>query len=476
MSEEFKMDFLAEKNAKIVEYMEKNHGDHIKALEKSPLASVRSITEHDIATLGMQFANFETYRQMCENQGSMANLGQLPKIALDVIVATQGLSILPIIASVQPIEEQKGIIYFRQIRSANTRGSQTEGDVVVDPRTGNVTPSGYASNLTEAEEGVSATIAAQLSYTFTLANAPLLPQYLSLSFSNDPSIVAQDMGALGADKNIGIIYGKGLSGEVNYETGEVTIDFAADPGAGHSVFASYQQDLEKGDDLQQITSYLDSKIIESRVYALKQTQGMLQSYTMQKRFGQAANEQLANDLVMEVNREVGGDAIRKQKAAAVGTTSFDRTLPAGVSLAEHKLAYKDSLYEAENVMIGNAGRGAISVMMVGRKHAAFVRGLPGFELLNDGNTLGSHLYGKLDGITIVRVPETALLGEDEGIGMYRGQSPFESSMVYSPFMAMAVTDMLPEGKNPLAGMRAAATMAGIDAVVPQYATKINLIN
>jgi hypothetical protein len=472
----FTNDWLEAKNAHLIKWMKENHKDQIKALENSPLAQVRSITENDVANLAVQYRNFELYKKMAENNGSLGNLGQLPKIALSVVTATMGASILPMISSVQPIEEQKGIVYFRQIRSRDTRGSQTEGDVVVDPRTGNVTPANYASNETLGEEVVSATVGAQTQYTFTLANVPVLPQFLKLSFSNDADIVAVDQGAIGADKNIGVLFGRGLSGTVNYTTGEVTIDFASDPTAGHQVFAEYQQDLERTDDLQAISSFMDSKDIQAKVYALKQSQGMLQSFTLQKRFGQSMQEQLATDLVMEVNREVGGDAIRKLNSSAVGTTDFDRTLPAGVSFAEHKLQYKDKLYEAENVMLSNAGRGSINTLIVGRKHGAFLRGLPGFELLNDGNTLGSHLFGRLDGITVIRVPESALLGEDRGIGIYKGANPYEAAVVYSPFMPMAVTDMLPEGLNPLGGMRGAAQMSGLDVVVPQYATNINLIN
>lgn len=471
---DFTNDYLEAKNSHLVEWMKKNHKDQIKALENSPLAETRSITENDIANLAIQYRNFELYKKMAENNGSLGNLGQLPKVALSVVTATMGASILPMISSVQPIEEQRGIIYFRQIVSRNTRGSQTEGDVVVDPRTGTVTPSGYASNELLNEEAVSATVDAQLQYTFNLAQAPILPQFLKISTDISADQIAIDQGAIGSDKNIGILYGNGISGQVNYTTGEVTIDFAVNPGPGQKVFASYQQDLERGDDLQAISSYMDSKDITAKVYALKQSQGMLQSFTLQKRFGQSMQEQLATDLVMEVNREVGGDAVRQLDANAQGTTTFSRTAGAGVSFAEHKLEYKDKLYEAENVMLSNAGRGAISTLVVGRKHASFLRGLPGFELLNDGNTLGAHLFGRLDGITVIRVPENALLGEDRGIGLYKGQNPYEAAVVYSPFMPMAVTDMLPEGKNPLSGMRGAAQMSGVDVVVPQYATNINL--
>jgi hypothetical protein len=45
---------------------------------------------------------------------------------------------------------------------------------------------------------------------------------------------------------------------------------------------------------------------------------------------------MAKELVQEINREIGGDLIRKLRAVAVGSTVYSDVAPAGVSLFEHK--------------------------------------------------------------------------------------------------------------------------------------------
>ena len=46
------------------------------------------------------------------------------------------------------------------------------------------------------------------------------------------------------------------------------------------------------------------------------TIGMLQSFGMRKRFGLIAEDEIARDLVTEINKEIGGDLIRKIAAVA----------------------------------------------------------------------------------------------------------------------------------------------------------------
>jgi hypothetical protein len=448
---------------------------HMQSFEsKSMLSKVRSITPYDLFVLGKQLEAFDLQRMiMTEEQGNVNLLGKLPSVAYDVITAVQGASILPVVASVQPIDEEQGIVYFKTTRSATTRGSQTAGNVVVDPRSNIVTPSAYSNNAFESVNA-QATAAANLGpYNFTLAGAPVKAESFSCLLSTNTAVKGRDFGPASGSA-IGEIFGVGLSGTINYSTGAVSITFSADPGVAQIV-VSYQQNYELSTDIPQIDTYFASQSILARVYALKGTMGILQSFGMTKRFGLVAEDELAKDLTVEINRELGGDAVRKLKAVAVGTTTFSRTAPAGVSYFEHKQTYKDALAVADSTLVGNAGRGTISVLIVGRNHASLISTLPGFVKLTDGSTLGSHVFGTLDGITVVRVMESNILAVDEGLALWKGLSPFEAACVYSPYMPLTVTGTLPQSPNPLQSMRAAAVWAGIDALVPNYVTKFNVI-
>lgn len=87
-------------------------------------------------------------------------------------------------------------------------------------------------------------------------------------------------------------------------------------------------------------------------------------------------------------------------------------------------------------------------MVAGRDAAAVIGTLPGFVKLSDGSTIGPHIYGTLDGATVVRVPFGSILGTNRVLLMYKGASPFEAPAVYSPYMPLVVTTALPTGANP----------------------------
>lgn len=446
---------------------------HMSVFEhKSLLAKTRKVGMYDIYALGKQLEAFDSYKAFCEDQGNVNLLGKLPSIAYDVITAVQGASILPVIASVQPIDEEQGVVYFKQVRSATTRGSQTAGNVVVDPRTSIATPIGYANNAFTNVNAI-ATASGTFSYTFTLAGAPVKSQSLSLFLDGTPAVKARDFGSETVS-GVGEILGAGVSGTITYATGSVTLLFSANPGVSF-VNVSYQQNYELATDIPQIDTFFASKSIMARVYALKGTMGMLQSFGMSKRFGMVTEDELAKDLVQEINREIGGDLIRAVRSGAMGTTTFSRTAPAGVSYFEHKQTYKDQLAIAESVMVGNAGRGNASVIIAGRTHCNVLQTLPGFTKLSDGTTLGSHIFGTLDGVTVVRVLEANILGAEEGVVVWKGLSPFEAAAVYAPYMPLAVTGTLPQSPNPLNSMKAAAVWAGVDNLVPAYATKLDVV-
>lgn len=450
--------------AKQAEMMYEKYRKQMDLLEKSVLAKVKGgLTSSDVYALGKQLEAFDAYVALCEEEGNTNQLGQLPKVAYDVITAVHGVSILPVLASVQPIEEERGSVYFKNVKAGSTKGNLTAGDLLVDPRQQVKTAQGYAGNAMEA-----ATIATgdgtAKTFSVVLAAKPVRSETVKISAG----------AAYGQDDGKGNIIGKGLWGTIDYKTGALDIEFAVAPAAAQAITADYQQNYEMSGDLPTIESFFDSKLIHARIYALKGTMGMLQSFGMKKRFGMVAEDEIAKDLVQEINREIGGDLIRKLAAAAMGSASFSKTAPAGVSYFEHKQTYKDSLAQAETNLVSNAGRGTISMIVAGKDHAAVISTLPGFKKLYDGMGLGAHVFGELDGTPVVRVTEASILAAGEGLCMWKGQSPFEAAAVYSPFMPLAVTSTLPQAPNPLQSMKAAAVWAGVDCLVPNFVTKLNV--
>jgi hypothetical protein len=468
-------DIQNKQNERMAEGYFKKYKPYVQAFEKSLVSKATKVDEHLITQLGKQLDQWKVYEEMCEASGSLNSLGALPRIANDVISAVFSNSVLPVIATTQSIEEQESIVYFRDLRAESSKGNRNAGDVIADPRTGHVAGAGFASNQNGNEEVVADT-STDVDHVFTLASIPVYSQSLRLSMTGStPEVYGEDVGVRGSDKNIGTILGSGMSGEINYETGEVTIKLAVAPQAGDKIFASYQQNLELAEDIPKIQAFLNQKLVKAKAYALKSVIGMFQQYTLKKRFGDSALDEMTMDLTREINSEIAADLIRQYLVGAQGSTNFSLTVPAGISERQHRESYAFRMADAERVMIGNAGRGTVKVMIVGTEHAALVRGLDGFQLLSDGNSLGAHIFGTYKGVTYVRVPDSSLLGTKEGIGLYTGASPLESAGCYCPFMPLTVTQLSPEKVNPLADQKAAATMAATAALVPQYATKLDLV-
>lgn len=457
----------------------KKYRTQIESLEKnSLLAKARGVNDFDRMALGKQLDMWEEYTKfVMDENGNLNNLGKLPQLAFDIITVMYGQSVLPIIASTQPIEEQSGIVYFQNIRALDSKGNITSGDRLLNPKTGAKTQTGYSSNeISNVDLGLEFD-ETETAFTFVLPANPVLRESFKVSLS--ASVYGQDIGpAEGASPDVGRIIGAGVHGTINYVTGSVTLNFATAPADTAVATATYQQNYEASTDIPRIESFMDSTEVRSKVYALKGTIGMLTNFAMKKRFGGSVMEEaLATTLVAEINKEVGGDAIRLLRAGALSGETFSKAVPTGAAYSkrEHYQDYMIALSLAEKQIVDATQRGAISVMVVGTEQAAIIKNLYDFDLLYDSNKIGPHVYGKIGNVIVVRVPEAAILGSAQGFGLHKGMQPWEAGLVHAPYMPLALTDMLPTGANPLTSQRAAATMAGLKSVVPSFAAKLDIV-
>lgn len=438
--------------------------DQMDVLQESPLAkTTNGLQAKDVFALGKQLEAFDAYKEICEEEGSLGDLGKLPNVAYDVISISYGTSVLPVIASVQPVEEELGTVYFKNVKAETTKSSITAGDSLATAKTGQTMPDGYASNFVSAETldtGDGATV----SFSGTLAGGAMLHSTLRVTVQDDATTFAIDDGN-------GNILGAGVYGTINYETGAWTLEFASAPANTKIIYGEYQMNYEVASDIPTIRTVWDSTSVKARVFALKGTFGMLQSYALKKRFGKMAEEELAKDLISEINAEVGGTLIRQLVSNDLGGgISWDKTPATSVSYFEHKQTFKDAIADCEAVISGQAGRGVISVIVAGSNVCAIMSTLPGFVKITNGATVGAHIYGTLDGVTVVKVPDSTALDADKAITMYRGSNPFEAPAVYAPYMPLAVTTTLPTGANPLGNQKAVAVWAGTEVLVNQFYT------
>lgn len=445
----------------------KKYREQMEALEKSPLAKTKSIGEYDHWALGKQLAAFETYKQMCEEDGSIAQLGKIPNIALDVITIAYGASPMAAIASIQPIDEEQGTVYYKKIITQTDRGSHQIGDTAFDPTQGGITPlEGYAGDtITEA---VGDTADGTFNYTGNLTNVPLRPQFVSFTVATPSPVTVTDNGE-------GQLVGFKAYGTIDYETGAFDLTVVDNPGGVYAITAESATNFEEAPDIPKIIFKLTDKPIRAKVWALKDTIGLEQSYALKRRFGMVAEDEITNDLVASINSEMLTYAIKRLAVSAVGNTTFAKTAPSAVSDFDHRMSFKFKIAEAESTLLGNAGRGNISVMIAGLNVCAILSTLPGFNKISDGNDIGPHIFGTLDGTTVIRVHNANILNADTLLCIHKGNSPFDAALVWAPYMPLVVTTALPTGANPLTSQKAAAVWGGLDILATNFVTKITLV-
>ena len=152
----------------------------------------------------------------------------------------------------------------------------------------------------------------------------------------------------------------------------------------------------------------------------------------------------------------------------MGSVDWNKNPSPGLSWFEHKQELKDVISRAEGTLFANAGRGVVNYIIAGVTACGILSNLPGF-VKSQFSGSGPHVYGTLDGISIIRSPLTTT---NYMYPVYKGTGFFDAPIVYSPYMPLFVTNTLPTPNNLLSKSGIAAVWAGLKVVVPQFCTRI----
>lgn len=451
-----------------VSQLGEKYGKHLNFFESN---SVKTKVEgkvgmNDLLGLGQQLENFDKYIEFCEANGSASDLGVIPNIGIDVITASAAQSVVPLMAAIQPIKEQQGTIYFKNVVAGSTRGNLTSGQILLSAKSGRRSASsGYAGEEVFGEDsGVTPDDTAKV-FNFVLESAPVRARFVEITIPGTNVELV--------DNGKGDLIGLGGSGTINYETGEVDVTFLSAPATGTSVVSTYSTNFEVMSEIPTIRSEYESVGIRAKTFALRADIGLFKSFELTNRFGESANESIAKDLTTELTTEVSNAVVAEAYLNSVGQTVWEQTPPStAISYTEHKLSFFDAIAEAESNVLQASGRSsAQSVLIASSKAAAIIRTLPGFVPAEiTSSAAGAHFFGTLDGKSVIR---SLTLPAKEILYVSKGGTMFDNSIIYAPYMPLMVTQMMQgQDHNPLKSQKGVALQAGIKAVVPQMITKI----
>jgi hypothetical protein len=439
--------------------MEQLHNDSV-------LSRARKITKDDVIAVGSMFEEYERQERFIKEQlGTVSDLGQLPRIAYDVILGFYGGSVIPMIASTQSIKSSQGIVYFKDIRASNTRGNVTAGDNL---RRSDSVPDVYADGYSHSlvrDEALIATSSPTTQYLPTIANAPVRKGTVVFTLVSDPSAVIKD------DSEGNILSTNGISGTIDYETGDVDFNFPADPGSDN-VTVTYATQFEADGGYPLMQPVFRNKLVNAQTFVLGQKLGLFQNYEMMQTLGRNAEEDMISDLTNELMVQVATRLIKDYEAKAVGNVNFDAQPGAGVEEYLHRLNLKFKLSAAGNNITATAGRGHGNVWIAGFNGATYIENLPGFEL-SGVYASGAHYFGTYNKtIPVIKSPE---IDTNTILVLYKGEGGFDAPGVHATYMPLTV--LRPDDPdNTLQKRGVAAHWAAVDTVVPNFITKVTIQN
>jgi hypothetical protein len=439
---------------------------------------IRKFNKFDAYALGKCLENFETWRRMMPESIVMDNMGRVLPVALDLISAAYSTSIMSVIASTQPIDELVGVIFYKKMVAAQARQGVGQGDVLLSEfgQRDWAHRADYASNQISAE--LKGTLGAHVApIAPTVADAaykPILMRTLELKVLDASANDAVLLTAI--DDGKGNIYGPNLIGTVNYNTGEIAITITDATGLADAdkIVIEYQTDIEIAANIPKVSWQTVDDTIRARTFMLEGNWGMVTEFALQKRFGRAMDEEVATDLVSEINAEVATAAIKAVVASCPTSVDWNDTPPAGTSAYEHKLSFIDAIEAASTKIADTAGRGTVNYMLAAGSGLVHIATQPGFKKVATGNAMGPQVYGILnDTITVIKVPGTDIVPADKIYAGYRGTNWFEAAVVYSPYLPLFITDTVAID-SALRRARGVAHAAGIKVVAPVFTTAINI--
>ena len=366
-----------------------------------------SLSSFEIAALGQQLDQFEDYRKFQESMSNLGALGAVPQVASEVIVAANANSVIPLLASVQPVKEEHTIVYFKTTTTNDKTYQNTKG-VISDPRDldnpgdGTLGAARVKLPLPNKVSGTVKTVQGNIDSKYL----PLRPRYVE---------VAIDGVGFGKDDGEGHFVAFGFEGTIDYQTGayKIVVDPTATITGDKVVTIIADRDVDSANEITKVQTQLQTTDITAEVMALATDMGHFASFAFQNRFGKTAIDEVATDLTQELTRVMNTRAVTELATTAKQTTiEFDRTPPASVSYAEHKLSFVDTIAEAEIALHKASGANAINRIIVGSTAAATLRGMPDFVMDEDASRVAVGLYGYYDGIPVIRA--TNVKGVEDG--------------------------------------------------------------
>jgi len=384
------------------------------------------------------------------------------------LVATQ-------IASVQPMTGPIGGIAFYRPRYATNKGQ-----VVAGSEMNKVFNKWYSSNFIDGEavgtgNGLNLAFSRNLSFPRVLAGT-MRVLVRTAGTTAAGTLVATDNGTGGFTAVAGATPAL-TGGTINYQAGQLQLNFTTAPAATAEVLVEYRYDNELNPRIPEVQLDITIQEIRAESRKLKSLASVEAADDLRALWGRDIDADLvahmSDEMTAEIDREIAGTALNAVEPVA--TLDWDRATPAAVSDPEHLQSLVIRLSEASHLVHRRTQRAPTNWIITSSEIAALLDTMPGFASVDEGHVYQGGIMkgGVLNRKWVVYVDP--LFPQDEILMGYQGPSILDTGLIYSPYVPMEITPNFVD-PNDFSLRRAIRTRHKITLIRPEFFSKVKVSN
>jgi hypothetical protein len=382
------------------------------------------------------------------------------------LVATQ-------IASVQPMTGPIGGIAFYRPRYATDKGQVAAGQEM--NKTFN---KWYSSNFIDGESvglgnGVNLAFSRNLSFPRVLAGT-MRVLVRTAGTAQSGTLVGTDNGTGAFTAVAGSTF---AGGTINYQAGQLQLNFTTAPTATEEVMVEYRYDNELNPRIPEVQLDIAIQEIRAESRKLKSLASVEAADDLRALWGRDIDADLvahmSDEMTAEIDREIAGTALNAVEPMAV--LDWDRATPSAVTDPEHLQSLVIRLSEASHLVHRRTQRSPCNWIITSSEVAALLDTMPGFASVDEGHVYQGGIMkgGVLNRKWVVYVDP--LFPQDEVLMGYQGPSILDTGLIYSPYVPMEITPNFVD-PNDFSLRRAIRTRHKITLIRPEFFAKVKISN
>ena len=438
-------------------------GKYMDVIQEVAKDEGRHVDDITLMTTAICLENLEQHLGRLDEATLSTAVGSFIHHGFDLIAAVMPSLIANQIVSIQPQTRKIGEIFYMEFLYGKAKGNINKGDTMFGYQTAGNSEIWYTSDNVP-DEIVGTGTGSEDGFSGNLGSFPMVGGSLSVT----------DGVEVFADNGKGVLTGdKGGTGIINYTNGAYDVTFKTAPLVDVNVLATYRIDFEANPDLiPEVNLSIQSMPTIARPRKLRARYTLDASFDVSSAFGRSVGTELDVALASEIRQEIDGELMQAMMAQyGSGLTEWSRKPGDGISYAEHKWTFIDSIIAASNAIFTATRRAVANFIVAGIGVCNVIESLaPRFKPAGKVQP-GPHFIGTLDNLKVYKNPYYSTY---DAIAGYKGDLFMEAGLVYAPYMPLFTTQ--PIMLDDFITRKGLATSYSKKMVQPKFYQKLTVTN